>query len=314
MSKLNPFFIKDSELVEKAEMMLFLAKSNGIKNASVETSENSGFSVTVRKSDVETIEKTSEKNAIITVFDGYRKGVAQTSNFSESAIYDTVIKAIEIAKYTAEDKFSGLPNSEDLEYHPKKIPLFFPWKLSPAEAIKIAMDAESSAFKVSRHIKNSDGASVSSSHGHFHQINTNGFSGGYSFSRHTLSVAPIAHYKNLMERDFWYSTNRDPKKLSSPNKVGEYAAKRALSRLGSIKISTRKVPVLFDAPLVSALLGSFVQAVSGNSLYKKLSFLNNSIGKKIFSNHIQILLENLRREGYELAVSRPRVVFQKDQN
>jgi PmbA protein len=46
--------------------------------------------------------------------------------------------------------------------------------------------------------------------------------------------------------------------------------------------------VLFDAPLSSGLLGSFVQAVSGNSLYKKLSFLNQSIGESIFSPHIQV--------------------------
>ena len=289
MKNNNPFLIENSELVEKAEMMLKIATSNGINDASVETSENNGFSVTVRKSHIETIEKTSEKNAIVTIFNGFRKGVAQTSNFSETAMNDTVLKAIEIAKYTAEDKFSGLPDSEDLEFHPKKIPLFFPWQLTPEQAIDIALEAEDAAFSASPEIKNSDGSSLSTSHGHFHLMNTKGFSGGYSYSRHTLSVAPISHYKNFMERDFWYTTARDPKTLASPKKVGQFAAKRALSRLGSKKISTRRVPVLFDAPIVSSLLGSFVQAVSGNSLYKNLSFLNKSLGTRVFSSHVQIL-------------------------
>ena len=160
----------------------------------------------------------------------------------------------------------------------------------------MALVAESSAFNVSNQIKNSDGASVNSSHGHFYLENTKGFSGGYPYSRHSLSVAPIAHYKEEMERDFWYSTNRNPQKLSSPSEIGEYAAKRTLARLGSKKISTRNAAILFDAPLSSALVGAFVQAVSGNSLYKKLSFLNESIGKSIFSDHIQIF-ENPFLEG-----------------
>ena len=284
----NIFYITKETLIKNAEIMLDIAKKEGIKSASVEISENSGFSVGVRMSDVETIEKTREKNALITVFNGHRKGYAQTSNFSEEAIRDTVLKAIDIAKYTAEDPFSGLPEKQDLELSPKYLPLFFQWDLEPDEAISIALRAEDSAFKVSSQIKNSDGASLSSSHGHFYMANTLGFTGGYAHSRHGLSVAPIAHYKNQMERDYWYTTDRNPVNLSNPEDVGYYAARRALSRLGSIKISTRNVPILFDAPLSSALLGSFVQAISGSSLYKKLSFLNESIGKSIFSSHVQI--------------------------
>ncbi len=290
------FFLSREVLIQKAELMLNIAKKTGIKDASVELSENKGFSVSVRMSNTETIETTREKNALITVYDGHRKGVAQTSNFSDDEIRNTVLKAIEIAKYTAQDSFSGLPDKQDLEFHPKYIPLYYPWKLSPENALEMALVAESSAFNVSNQIKNSDGASVNSSHGHFYLENTKGFSGGYPYSRHSLSVAPIAHYKEEMERDFWYSTNRNPQKLSSPSEIGEYAAKRTLARLGSKKISTRNAAILFDAPLSSALVGAFVQAVSGNSLYKKLSFLNESIGKSIFSDHIQIF-ENPFLEG-----------------
>ncbi len=284
----NIFFISKETLIKKAELMLEIAKSEGIRDANIEISESNGFSVGVRKLNVETIEKTREKNALITVFNGHRKGYAQTSNFSKNAIRDTVLKAIDIAKYTAEDPFSGLPEKKDLEFSPDYLPLFFQWNLSPEEAIEIALTAENASFEVSQQIKNSDGASLSSSHSHFYMMNTKGFQGGYSHTRHALSVAPIAHYKSEMERDFWYTTDRNPLKLSNPKDVGYYAAKRALSRLGSKKISTRNAPILFDAPLSSALMGSFVQAVSGSALYKKLSFLNESIGKLIFSPHIQI--------------------------
>ena len=284
----NIFFVSKEELILKADSMLNIANDMGIKDASVEVSENTGFSVGVRKSNVETIEKTREKSASITVFNEHSKGYAQTSNFSDDAIRDTVLKAVEIAKYTAKDSYSGLPEKEDLEFSPKYLPLFFKWSLSPEEAIKIALEAENAAFGVSPQIQNSDGASLSSSHGHFYMMNTKGFQGGYPHSRHGLSVAPIAQFKNQMERDFWYTTDRNPMKLSNPCDVGNYAARKALSRLGALKISTRNAPVLFDAPLSSGLLGAFVQAISGSSLYKKLSFLNQSIGKVIFSTHVHI--------------------------
>ena len=284
----NIFFVSKEKLILKANTMLNIANDMGINDASVEVSENTGFSVGVRKSNVETIEKTREKSASITVFNEYSKGYAQTSNFSDDAIRDTVLKAVEIAKYTAKDSYSGLPEKEDLEFSPKYLPLFFKWSLSPEEAIKIALEAENAAFGVSPQIQNSDGASLSSSHGHFYMMNTKGFQGGYPHSRHGLSVAPIAQFKNQMERDFWYTTDRNPMKLSNPCDVGNYAARKALSRLGALKISTRNAPVLFDAPLSSGLLGAFVQAISGSSLYKKLSFLNQSIGKVIFSTHVHI--------------------------
>ena len=91
-----------------------------------------------------------------------------------------------------------------------------------------------------------------------------------------------------MQRDDWYSTARDAQQIASPEAIGDYAARRALSRLGARKIKTCKVPVLFEAPLASSLIGNFIQAVSGGSLYRKSSFLVDSLGKRVFSKKVQI--------------------------
>jgi PmbA protein len=113
--------------------------------------------------------------------------------------------------------------------------------------------------------------------------------GGYPFSRHTMSVAPIAGKGNKMQRDDWYTSARDPKKLAKPEAVGRYAAERALARLNARKLDTRTCPVLFEAPLAAGLLGAFVQAVSGGSLYRKSSFLLDTLGKQVFPSHIQVM-------------------------
>jgi PmbA protein len=75
---------------------------------------------------------------------------------------------------------------------------------------------------------------------------------------------------------------------ASPESIGEHAARRALSRLGARKVNTCRVPVLFEAPLASSLIGNFVHAASGGSLYRKTSFLVDSLGKRVFSKRVQI--------------------------
>ena len=115
--------------------------------------------------------------------------------------------------------------------------------------------------------------------------NTRGFRGGYASSRHSLSVAPIAgHAASGMQRDCWYSSMRDARELAAPEAVGRYAAERALSRLESRKIATCEVPVLFESPLAAGLLGAYVQATSGGALYRKASFLLDSLGKPVLAD------------------------------
>lgn len=155
----------------------------------------------------------------------------------------------------------------------------------------MAMECEAAALKTHRRITNSEGAGVSAQQSHFFSAHTRGFRGGYASSRHSFSVAPIASLPGRnaeMQRDAWYSSMRDAAELASPEAVGRYAAQRALSRLGSRKIPTTQCPVLFESTLAAGLLGGFVQAVSGGSLYRKSSFLLDSLGKMVFPKHIDI--------------------------
>lgn len=141
---------------------------------------------------------------------------------------------------------------------------------------------------VSPKIRNSDGASVSAQHSHFVLATSRGFLGGYPYSRHFISCAPIAGSGRHMQRDDWYSSKRSPKDLAAPEAIGQYAAERALARLSARRLTTRKCPVLFEAPLAAGLLGAFVQAVSGGALYRKSTFLLDALGKEIFAPHVQI--------------------------
>ena len=289
----TPFSYSQDQLKQLAQDVLRYAKEKGASDAAVDISEGGGLSVAVRRGRVETIEQNRDKGIGVTVFLGegrqVRRGNASTSDFSQQALKETVEAAYNIARFTSVDDCAGLPDADMLEMAPRDLKLFSPWNISTEEAVALAQRCEAAALETDPRISNSEGASVYAQHSHFVAANSRGFIGGYPFSRHTISVAPIAGKGSGMQRDDWYSSKRDPKKLAKPEAIGRYAAERALARLNARKLSTRKCPVLFEAPLAAGLLGAFVQAVSGGALYRKSSFLLDSLGQQVFPEHIQIL-------------------------
>ena len=284
----RPFF---EQLTDHA---LAHAKKLGATDAGAEASEGCGLSVGVRKGELETVERNRDKSLGVTVYVGARRGNASTSDFSTAAIERTVQAAYDIARFTAEDPVAGLPDADDIapqDSH-RDLDLFHPWALTSEEAARIALECEAAALGVDKRITNSEGAGVSAQQSHFFSAHTRGFRGGYASSRHSLSVAPIASMpgkRGEMQRDAWYSSMRDAAELAAPEAVGRYAAQRALSRLGSRKIPTTECPVLFESPLAAGLLGGLVQALSGGALYRKSSFLLDSLGTLVLPKHIDVL-------------------------
>jgi PmbA protein len=144
-------------------------------------------------------------------------------------------------------------------------------------------------LSVDKRITNSEGGAVSAQQSHFFSAHSRGFRGGFASSRHSISVSPIAGKGSKMQRDGWYSSMRRAEDLSSPQAVGRYAAERALSRLNARKIPTTQCPVLFESPLAAGLVGTLVQALSGGALYRKSSFLLDSLGKRVLPAHIDLM-------------------------
>jgi len=273
------------------------AKKLGATDAAAEASEGCGLSVSVRKGELENVERNRDKSLGITVYIGKKRGNAATSDFSKAAIEQTVKAAYDIARFTAEDETSGLPDEQDIAREHPELDLFHPWAIDSEQAAQLALKCEAAALNTSRLITNSEGAGVSAQQSHFFSAHTRGFRGGYASSRHSISVAPIAGKGEQMQRDAWYSSMRDAAELASPEAVGRYAAERALARLRSRKIPTTQCPVLFESPLAAGLLGGFVQAVSGGALYRKSTFLADSLGKPAFPKHIDINEDPHQRKG-----------------
>lgn len=288
-----------AQFEELVQLALDHARHLGASDAGAEASEGCGLSVSVRKGELETVERNRDKSLGVSVYLGHRRGNASTSDFSAQAIRQTVQAAFDIARFTAEDPVAGLPDEADIaapEAQPE-LDLFHPWRIDSDEAAQLALRCEAAALATDRRITNSEGAGVSAQQSHFFSAHTHGFRGGYASSRHSLSVAPIAGRGDDMQRDHWFTSMRHADEMASPEAVGRYAAERALSRLKARKIATIECPVLFEAPLAAGLLGSFVQAISGSALYRKSSFLPDSLGQQVLAPHLELFEEPHLRRG-----------------
>jgi len=282
------FTYSEDEMKEMSASLLRLASDAGASSAEAEVSLGFGQNVSVRMGETETIEYNRDKGASITVYFGKSRGHASTSDLTPQALYDTVAAACNIAKYTAQDEFCGLADPELMAKDIMDLDLYHPWDLTVEQAIQLAIECEDAARAVDPRITNSEGASVSTHEGLFVYANSNGFSGGYASSRQGLSCAVIAEEADNMQRDYWYTTARSAADLDSAEQVGRIAGERTARRLGSRTIKTMQVPVLFEAPLASGLIGSLIGAISGGNLYRKSSFLLDSLGTQVIAPHVSI--------------------------
>ncbi|MGE5616355.1 MAG: metalloprotease PmbA [Bacillota bacterium] len=273
------------------------ARRQGASDSEVEVSAAVGQGVTVRRGEVETVEYNRDKSLSITVYFGLRRGNASTSDLSDEAIDRTVDAACAIARHTAEDDAAGLPDRDRLyQGEAPDLDLYHPWGLTVEEAIEIAKRAEAAALAVDRRITNSDGATISAYDADFVLANSAGFVGGFPTSKASISASVVAEEAGTMQRDYWYTTHRDPQRLESAEAVGRQAGERTVRRLGARRVATGEVPILFEANIAGSLLGHFVSAASGSSLYRHSSFLEGRLDTPVFAPQVDIL-EDPHRPG-----------------
>lgn len=276
------------ELEELAREVLREASARGATTAEAGVSFGSGLSVTARLGEVETVELNRDRSLGVTVYFGQRKGSATTSDWSRSALEETVAAACGIARYTSEDDCAGLADPELMATEVPDLDLYHPWPLSAEQAIEMASECEAAARDVDSRIVNSEGATVHTGHGLAVYGNSHGFIGGYPSSRHSISCSVIGQEGESMQRDYWYSYARDRADLQQPADVGKKAGERTVRRLGARKLATCQVPVVFAAELATGLMGNFVAAISGSKLYRKSSFLVDHLDKQVFPEFVTL--------------------------
>ena len=276
------------ELQGVVRLALDAAIEAGATQAEADASLQKGLTATVRLGEVETIEYQRDRGLGITVYFGHRKGSASTSDISADAVRETVAKACAIARFTAEDECAGLADREALAREFPDLQLDFPWAIEPEEATALAQRCEAAGRGVDERISNSEGATVGTQRGVRVYGNTHDFLAGYGSSSHSISCVLLAEDGDGMQRDYWYSTARDPADLEDAEAIGRRAGERAVQRLGARRLATRQAAVLFAPEVARGLFGHFIGAIRGGSQYRKASFLLGAAGQQVFPAFVQM--------------------------
>ena len=274
--------------LEQAVSQALSIAQKGCDSAEVAVSRTTGMSVSTRMGEVENVEFNSDGALGITVYHNQRKGSASSTDLSEEAIARTVQAAIDIAKYTSEDPCSGPADRDLLAFEAPDLQLFYPSEVSAEQAIDYAANAEKAALSADPRITNTEGGSFNSHYGIRVFGNTLGMLQSYCSSRHSMSACVIAEENGDMERDYAYTIARKLDDLKSAQWVGEECARRTLSRLAPRKLATQKAPVIFAPEVATGLFGHLVGAISGTSVYRKSTFLLDSLGKQILPDWLTI--------------------------
>lgn len=254
----------------------------GADAAEVSASSSRGLAVKVRRGEVDTLEHMRDRGLGVTVYFGQRKASASSADYGEAAIRETVRAACEIARHTSADPCAGLADPEHLARAVPDLDLYHPWDVTPEAAIERARECEAAALAVDPRLTNSEGAELSSGEAVNAYGNSHGFVGGFRASQHGLGCVVVGREGEQMQREHWFTTARAPADLEAAAAVGREAGERTARRLGARRLATTSAPVLFAAPVARSLIGHFVGAVSGGSLYRRASFLVDSLGTQVF--------------------------------
>ena len=270
-----------------AEQVLSLCRQSGADQAEVSLSQDTGFAANVRLGEVETVERTNDQGVAVTVYVNQRKGTASTADLRPESLRETVAQACAIARYTEADAASGLADAERLAGAPMDFDLWHPRELSAEQGIALALECEAAGLHAPG-ISNSDGAGFNSGRSTAVYANSHGFFGAERSTHYSLSCSLIAGKEQSMQRDYWYSTALQFEGLDPARAIGLKAAERTAARLNPRSVKTGQYPVLFAPELARGLIGAFLGAVSGGNLYRQASFLQDSIGRRIFPEWLDL--------------------------
>ena len=288
--------------LDLAKDIVSRAVKRGADDADCVVQERGEFSVTVRLGEVEQLKDSGSKAIGLRVLRGQCAASSYSSDFTDNGIEKLLASALEAVRFTSEDPCVGLPEPEELGMgaEPDSLDLYHDdvLALSSERKIEMAQVAEQAALDADPKVNNSEGGGFGSGWGGWVLANSRGFAGAYRGTSCSLSVVPLAESNGNKERDFWYSVARSARGLQSPEEIGRIAAERVVRRLNARKISTTQAPVVFEAPVAKSLLGHILDAVSGDTVYRKASFLADQLGEAVANPQVTIIDDGLRPGGF----------------
>jgi PmbA protein len=294
---------KVEELVEVARRACALAVKLGADGAEAQAQAGGELTCKVRLGEPELVQEAASKALGLRVFRDRRTAVTYTSDLSPDALERFVADTVDLARLAelAEpDELNELPPRDWLATALPDLDLFdaSALELTAADGLALATRGEAAARAASPKVTNSEGATFSRVAGAGAFANSAGFAGGTRGTYLSLVVEPICDDADGKKRNgHWWTANRFRDALEDAESVGREAAARTLAKLGSEKIETGELPVIFDPEAGRALLRLLFSVISGGAIYRKSSYLLGREGTAVASPLVTVVDDPLIRRG-----------------
>ena len=286
-----------TEAQSKAENLVAQARAAGAETADAIYVGERSSGVQVRKGALEDVHRSEGEEIGLRVFLGTKSASVASSDLSDEALSALVGRVLAMAGQAPEDPYAGLAPAEMLVT--AALPDLDSWdgeEPDPAALKDRALAAETAAVAV-KGVTNSNGGSASASASTIALATSHGFSGAYRASGHSCSASVVAGEGAGMQRDYAWHSARHAEDLEDAGKIGRRAGERAVARLGNVRLTPGKLPVIFDPRVAGTLLGHFAAAITGSAIARKSSFLLDRLGTEVFAKGVTIHDDPLRKRG-----------------
>lgn len=285
-----------SALTDLAERLVSKARRAGADQADAVAVRAISLSVDVRDGAVEESQRSEGDDIGLRVLVGHKQAAVSTNDIRGDGVDALVARAVAMARVAPEDKFAGLADPALLAKGFPDLDLLDP-DMPGVDVLEARARAAEAAGLAVKGVSKSGGASASAGIGGMVLVTSTGFAGTTIGSRHSISMSAIAGNGTGMEQDYDYSSTLHASDLDRADKIGRTAGERAVERLNPRKVTTRRVPVVFDWRVSGSLIGHLVSAANGASIARKTSFLREKLGQRIFAPGIDIIDDPLQPRG-----------------
>jgi len=271
----------------------------GADACDVYVSSTDGFNTTIRLGKIEKLQQSNSTGLGMRVFKDKAVAMTYTTDFRDATLEQLLQETLEIVRVSSADEHNGLAPPELLGEYDGELLMFDESlaEVTPEKKISMVREMEDVGRSYDSRITNSNGASWSNSIGQVTLANSDGFVGQYQTTSASMSVALLAEQDGVKQRDYWYTFSRFFGKLDSPASVGAEAGRRTVARLGGRKVKSQSIPVVLDPDIASSFVGMIFGAASGDSIYRRASYLVDKLGQKIVSPEITLIDDATMRDG-----------------
>lgn len=282
--------------IQIARHCISYATANGADGIRVSLSKSMMDSCTLLNGELDKVTHSADRSIYIYLFVDGRYGTFSTNRFEQSELESFISKAMTMVRMLGQDEHRRLPDPDRMEKGAvtgRELDLYdeeyfngnADSRLEKAYGISMFDKIEKS--DIYRLI--SEECEYSESIDDNYLADSQGFEGRhtetmfYCFSEMTIEAADGCKYSG-----FWWDASQKEKKLRR-DECSAKALSKAVSQIGPKKRRSGNYRMVVDNQVASRLIAPVVSALNASSIQQKISFLEDSLDKKIFSDGMTLM-------------------------